>query len=44
MLYDKQCSDDWTFEVDGVQAYFSRENEGTKVSMHTLHAFPGLIT
>ena len=32
MLHDKQYSRDQTFEVD------------TKVSMHTLHAFPGLIT
>ena len=44
MLHDKQCSEDWTFEVDGVLAYFSPTNMGTKVSMHTLHAFPGLIT
>ena len=44
MLHDKQCSWDRIFEVDDVQAYFSRTNKGTKVSMHTLHAFPGLIT
>ena len=44
MLHDKQCSQGWTFDVDDVQAYFSCANKGTKVSRHTLHAFPGLIT
>ena len=44
MLHDEQCSGGRAFEVDGVQIYFSLTNMGTKVSMHTLHAFPGLIT
>ena len=44
MLHDKQCRLGWSFEVDGVEAYFSPTSKETKVSMHTLHAFPGLIT
>ena len=44
MLHDKQCIGNWKFEVDGVRAHFLPANKGTKVSMHILHAFPGLIT
>ena len=44
MLHDKQCSEDRTYEGDGVRVFFLPTNKGTKVSMHTLHAFPGLIT
>ena len=44
MLNDKQCRGDGTYEGDGVQVAFLPTNKGKKVSMYTLHAFPGLIT
>ena len=44
MLHDKQCGGGWTFEVDGVQVHFLLANKGTKVGMHALRAFLGLIT
>ena len=45
MLHNKQCSaEGWTFEVDGVQTYFSRANEGTKVSIPSCTSWSHTIT
>ena len=44
MLYDTPC-DSWMrkLKVDGAWMEFSLAGEGTKVSMHTLHALLLLI-
>ena len=44
MLHDRQPSRGWTAAVDGVQVEFSFAQDGTKVSIHALHALLGLIT
>ena len=38
MLCDTSCNREQTLEVDGVPVEFSLAKEGTKVSMHALHA------
>ena len=44
MLRDTPCNRERTLEVDGAWVHFSLTSEGTKVSLHALHAFLGFIT
>ena len=44
MVCDMLCNREETLEVDGIQVEFSLAKEGTKVSIHALHALLGLIT
>ena len=44
MLYDAPCKCKESLEVDGLLVNFSLASDGTKVSMHALHALLGLIT
>ena len=44
MLYVTPCNREWSLNVDGGWIVISLANEGTKVSMHALHALLGLIT
>ena len=44
MLHVTPCNMEWTLNVDGAWIAISLANEGTKMSMHALHALLGLIT
>ena len=44
MLHDAPCRYEELLEVDGFPVVFSLASERTKVSMHALHTFLGLIT
>ena len=43
MLCDTSCNREQTLEVDGVPVEFSLAKDGTKVSMHALHALLYLV-
>ena len=43
-MHATPCEHVETLKVDGVLVEFSHAREGTKVSMHALHALLGLIT
>ena len=43
MLHDTPCKRETYLWIDGVKVEFSLASEGTKVSMHALHASLGLI-
>ena len=44
MLHNRKRYMGWEPKVDGVRIEFSLASEGTKVSIHTLHALLGLTT
>ena len=45
MLHDTPCKHETlSLSVDGVEVEFSLASEGTKASMHALHAVLGLTT